>query len=192
MKPLLGLLTIICASATTWAQGTVSFSNTVFADQANPRLVTLDGLPLTGTDLVAQLYYGTQGTAMGSLTAVGAVARFRVNTTSQPGTWSGGTRTLPGITAGQTATLSVRVWNATLFPAGYDTAVAGGGLRGSSALFDYTVPSSGTPAPNEFWMWNFGGMAVMVPERSTIALGVLGALGLLVLRRGPASRQVVG
>jgi len=33
---------------------------------------------------------------------------------------------------------------------------------------------------------------MMVLEPSTIALASLGALGLLVLRRGPASRQVVG
>jgi hypothetical protein len=78
--------------------------------------------------------------------------------------------------------LQVRVYNATLFPAGYTAAVAGGGRTGFSTAFDYTVPSGGTPAPNEFWMANFGGFT-LVPEPSTIALGVLGLAGLLFIRR---------
>lgn len=186
MRKLIALLAVSVVTVSALAQGTVNFNNNVwtgtsarpvFADRA-------DTIRLVGTDYVAQLYFGTQGTAEGSLTAVGALGRFRVATTSSPGTWgSGSTITLPGITAGQTASLQVRVWNATLFPAGYAAAVATpGALTGASAVFSYTVPSGGTPAPNEFWMNNFASFH-LVPEPSTIALGVLGLAGLLFIRR---------
>lgn len=135
-----------------------------------------------GQNYVAQLYYGAAGTAEGSLTAVAAnPALFRVATTSSPGTWSGGTRTLVGITAGQTAVLQVRVWDSVAFPAGYAAAVAGNGVRGASALFDYTVPAAGSP-PAAFFIEGFRGFT-LVPEPSTIALGVLGLAGLLFIRR---------
>ena len=183
MRKLIALFAVTVVAASALAQGTVNFNNNVWETTTPRRVMDFGGVaPLVGTDYVAQLYFGTAGAADDSLTAVGGVARFRVGTTSQPGTWSGGTRTLTGITAGQTARLQVRVYNATLFPAGYDAAVAGNGRTGFSTAFDYTVPSGGTPAPNEFWMANFGGFT-LVPEPSTIALGVLGLAGLLFIRR---------
>jgi hypothetical protein len=165
------------------AQGTVSFNNnSAFATVANRLVNNVGGAPLVGTDFVAQLYFGSAGTAAGSLTAVTtAPARFRVATTSSPGTWSGGTRTLDGIASGVTATLQVRVWNATAFPAGYDAAVAGRGVTGASDPFAYTVPAAGSP-PAAFFMENMRGFT-LVPEPSTIALGVLGLAGLVFIRR---------
>lgn len=182
MRKLIALFAVTVVAASALAQGTVNFNNNVWETTTPRRVMDRLGAPLVGTDYVAQLYFGTAGTVDTSLTAIGGVARFRVGTTSQPGTWSGGTRTLTGITAGQTARLQVRVYDATLFPAGYDAAVTGGGIYGFSTAFDYTVPSGGTPAPNEFWMANFGGFT-LVPEPSTIALGVLGLAGLLFIRR---------
>ena len=186
MRKLVALFAVTVVAASALAQGTVSFNNnSAFATVAN-RLVnnTLisGGAPLVGTDFVAQLYFGSAGTAAGSLTAVTtAPARFRVATTSSPGTWSGGTRTLDGIASGVTATLQVRVWNATAFPAGYDAAVAGGGVRGASDPFTYTVPAAGSP-PAAFFIENMRGFT-LVPEPSTIALGVLGLAGLVFIRR---------
>lgn len=171
---------ITCVTATAWAQGTVIFNNnTAFATIAERRMRCADG-PLVGTHFVAQLYYGTQGTSANSLVPVASPpARFRIPTTTQPGTWSGGTRTLEGITFGQTATLQVRVWNYSLFPT-YDASVSGGGVRGATASFDYTVPSPGSP-PQAFFMENLRGFTILapcIPEPSTIALAALGAAGL--------------
>jgi len=186
MRKLIALFAVTVITASALAQGTVSFNNnSAFATTAN-RLVTfpasLGGGGVVGQNYVAQLYYGVAGSAEGSLTAVAsAPALFRVATTSSPGTWSGGTRTLVGITAGQTAVLQVRVWDNVAFPAGYAAAVTGNGVRGASALFDYTVPAAGSP-PAAFFMEAFRGFA-LVPEPSTIALGVLGLAGLLFIRR---------
>jgi hypothetical protein len=183
MRKLVALFAVTVVAASALAQGTVSFNNnSAFATVANRLVNNVGGAPLVGTDFVAQLYFGSAGTAVGSLTAVTtAPARFRIATTSSPGTWSGGTRTLDGIASGVTATLQVRVWNATAFPAGYDAAVAGGGVTGFSDPFAYTVPAAGSP-PAAFFMENMRGFT-LVPEPSTIALGVLGLAGLVFIRR---------
>ena len=167
MKRTVALLALIAAAAPALAQGLVNFRNNVaFATPAD-RLVrcSCDCSPgynpcmnplLVGTDYVAQLYFGTAGTADNSLTAVGALGRFRVATTSQPGTWgSGSTITLPGIAAGQTARLQVRVWDGSMFPT-FEATRTGGGMRGWSAPFDYTVPPDGSPS-TAYYMENFRG-----------------------------------
>ena len=183
MKKLIGLLTISCVAGAAWGQGTVNFNNNVtFATPADRLVYWSPGRPLVGTEFFAQLYFGTRGTAAGSLTAVGGLARFRVPTTSVPGTWSGGTRTLTGILPGQTARLQVRVW--TLGGPSPD----GGWYRllGASAPFDYTVPPDGS-SPTAFFIENFRGFT-LVPEPPSIALVALGALVLwLSQRRRPGA-----
>lgn len=183
MRKLIALFAVTVITASALAQGTVSFNNnSAFATTADRLVRNVGGSPLVGQNFVAQLYYGPQGSDMGSLTAVASSASlFRVATTSSPGTWSGGTRTLVGIAAGQTAVLQVRVWDNVAFPAGYAAAVTGNGVRGASALFNYTVPAAGSP-PAAFFIEGFRGFT-LVPEPSTIALGVLGLAGLLFIRR---------
>jgi len=178
MRKLIGSLAIIGLGTAVWGQGTVNFNNNVtFATPADRLVYWSPGRPLVGTEFFAQLYFGTRGTAAGSLTAVGGLARFRVPTTSVPGTWSGGTRTLTGILPGQTARLQIRLW--TLGGPSPD----GGWSRllGASALFDYTVPLDGS-SPTAFFMENFRGFT-LVPEPHSMALAALGALGLWISRR---------
>jgi hypothetical protein len=182
VRRLLALLALLGVTAPALAQGTVNFNNNVFGTPTSrPVLDYPGGHPLIGTDFVAQLYYGSVGTPATSLTPVGAPGRFRLALTTNPGSWMGGTRTLNGILAGQTASLQVRVWNVTAFPT-YEASLVGGGVRGTSPVFDYTVPLGPMPAPNEFWMWNFS-WGRTIPEPSTTALGVLGAMVLLFARR---------
>jgi hypothetical protein len=185
MRKLIALFAVTVVAASALAQGQVDFQNRLF-NTAGDRLVynTLSsgGAALVGTSFVAQLYFGTQG-ATSLAPADLAPIRFRAATTTYPGTWGAapGYATLAGIAIGQTATLQVRVWDSVAYPAGYDAAVAGGGVRGASALFDYTVPAAGSP-PASYYMENFTRFN-LVPEPSTIALGVLGLAGLLFIRR---------
>lgn len=174
-----GLLVIAAASA--FAQGTVNFNNNTLTPIP---LVTLGvgGPGLVGTNYVAQLYTGPVGSSESSLAAVStAPAKFRVATTTSPGTWSGGTRTLNA--ASGDVLLQVRVWDITK-AADYATAFAqGNGLfTGKSTVFTYSIPAAGSP-PSAFFMAGFTGVAVAVPEPSTILLGVLGAGALLLRRR---------
>lgn len=183
MRKLIALLAVSVVTVSALAQGTVNFNNNVWTGTSARPVFDVGGTTrLVGTDYVAQLYFGTAGTAASSLAPVGNVGRFRVATTASPGTWSGSTITLAGIGPGATAALQVRVWNNTLFPAGYQAALTGGGFTGASSVFDYTVPAGSTPAPNEFWMGNFASFQ-LVPEPTTIALGVMGLAGLLFIRR---------
>jgi len=177
MRKLIGSLAIIGLGTAVWGQGTVNFNNNVtFATPADRLVYWSPGRPLVGTDYWVQLYYGSQGTAVSSLTAVGGVARFRVPTTSVPGTWSGSTRILPGISPGQAARLQVRVYTS-VPSAEYLSHV----LLGASAPFDYTVPPDGS-SPTAFFMENFRGFT-LVPEPPSIALAALGALVLWLSRR---------
>ena len=183
MRKLAVLLAVTVATASAFAQGTVTFANnSAYATVADRLVKDVGGASLTGTTFFAQLFFGAQGTAEGSLTAVTPTAAFRASTTASPGTLVGGSRTLTGITSGQTATLQVRVWDSAAF-ASYDAAVAGGGKIGSSALFDYTVPAAGSP-PAAFFMEGLRTFTLtQVPEPTTLALGAMGLAGLLAIRR---------
>jgi hypothetical protein len=108
------------------------------------------GAPLTGTNFVAQLYYGTSATALVADTA--APARFRPPTTSQPGTWVGENRTLTGLSVGSLAVLAVRVWDINLAPT-YEQALALGAPTHDCGPFYYQVRLSG--AATNFYMFEF-------------------------------------
>jgi len=178
MKKLIPLLVLVGAMASYAQDATVNFNNNVFTPS---RFVTYSGsgAPVTGTNLSAVLLYGTSAA---SLTAHTIPARFRVTTTSQPGTWNGGTRTLNGIpnTPQTVVQMQVAVYDNTRF-ASYAAALAGGGILGTSTIFTYTVP---TPplGPSDTDMANFQAFQI-IPEPSVIGLGLIGAAALFMLRR---------
>jgi len=190
MKKLLIVGLLIMASASAFAQGTVNFNNNGLVNPPLPDNLSIfygaGGHRLTLGDgaYVAQLYFGPANSPDTALTAVSsAPANFRASTTTLPGTWSGGTRTLDGFAPQATVTLQVRVWS-TADGSDYATAFAknNGLFTGKSAVFSYTVPNPGDPA-SSYLMTGFQGFAVAVPEPSVIVLGILGAGALLLRRR---------
>jgi len=186
MKKLVLSLLLAAGTISAFAQGTVNFNNNVgFATTAD-RLVYQDQIGrnsggiapgLVGTQFKAQLYAGLDAA---SLAPVGAVSNFRVATTATPGTWSGGTRTLP-FTEGSQILLQVRAWDGTTF-ASYDLAKAANAYAGASAPFSYPIPVAVSPA-SAFFMEGLRAFAVQVPEPGTFALAGLGLLGLVMARR---------
>lgn len=177
MKKLIPLLALVGAM-TGYAQ-TVNFNNNILTAPPD-RLVRFSsgGPGVVGQNYTAVLLYGTSDA---SLAAHTQTALFRVATTASPGTWSGGTRTLTGApsTPGSVIRLQVAVFDNTQF-ASYAAALAGGGILGRSAAFDYTVPSQ-PPAPGSDSMVNFAGF--VIPEPSVIGLGLIGIATLVMLRR---------
>jgi len=171
------------------AQGVVNFANDVGALSTPPdRLVRFAGslLPVTGTNLQVQLYFGAAAAPESSLQPVGsAPARFRASTTSSPGTWSaGGGRTLPGFDTGSTAQLQVRVWDIN-FGATYEAAFANPantGLIGRSQTFTFLVPAA-TDVVNQAMSGFTSFTIAAIPEPGTFALAGLGAAALLIFRR---------
>jgi hypothetical protein len=178
MKKLIPLL-IMAGAMASYAQ-TVNFNNNILT-QPPDRLVRFQGTgtPVVGQNYTAVLLYGTSDA---SLTAHTQTALFRVPTTASPGTWSGGTRTLTGVpsTPGSVVRLQVAVFDNTAF-ANYAAALAGGGILGRSATFDYTIPTQ-PPAPGADSMTGFGTFTI-VPEPSVIGLGLIGVTALVMLRR---------
>jgi len=114
--------------------------------------------------------------------AAGGPATFKVSTSATAGSWFGGTRTLTGLATG-TANMFVVVWDSALSSDPFSSA-AQGGLWGRSAIFQYTIPTSPTPAPAEFLPNGLASFSIgIVPEPSTFALAGLGAAAMLILRR---------
>lgn len=182
MKKLLitvALTAAVCVS--TYAQGTVDFRNRITGTLDVPVFAQDTTTRLGDAGYVAQLYFSA--TETGSYAPVSAApAVFRTGTGA--GYWNAGadsTRTLTGITAGGTAWLQVRVWELALGST-YEAAVAAGSLNGMSDPFSIVTGGGGTPPASPAFMLGLTSFA-LVPEPSTIALGVLGLAGLLAIRR---------
>ena len=195
MKKTLAIVAIAALNVfASFGQSTVNFNNTIttFPADGIDRYVYRDqvgGTKLVGQNFAAALYWGTTQDTITQLAVLNATdtgiaaARglFRVATTASPGTWSGGARTLLGTTLGQQVFMQVRVWDITA-GADYASAKAFGGITGESLRFTYTTSSSPTPPPSDLVLLNLRAFA-LVPEPSTIALGVLGLGSLLLFRR---------
>lgn len=184
-KLLFGLLLAgVCARA---ADQTINFNNN---NLGSPRLVTFDSTfvgvvgqgvrngVFDGASYVAQLFRVLPD---GSEVAIGATANFRAATTTQPGTWSGGTRTVAGVEQGTPLMLQVKAWDAA-YPT-LEAAAAAGKNFGRSAVFSFQDPMNNPPGVTDNFMVNFHGFVIGVPEPETIALGLLGSLFVLWLPR---------
>jgi len=191
MKKLLVLAILTALSVTGYSQGTVSFkadnpfntSAVVAANGHQNRLVynTDNATPLSGTNYLAQLYWTTgAGQSTANMNAIDASARKFFATGINDGVWSGATKTFQGVTNG-TVTLQVRVWDGVL-SSSWTNAVNNNQVHGESAAFNYNVPTTSTDA-TAFYMEGLQSFTLVTPEPATIALGVLGAAGLLIVRR---------
>jgi len=200
MKKVLILALFAMGTGFAYSQGSVNFNNTpanfstiavTAANGHNDRKVyAVDNTTaLGGTNWVAQLYYNVgSAQAETSLHVVSGdtFTPFRASTpASGNGFWSsvGTPKVLNDVTPGGVATLQVRVWDGALFPTGYAAAVAGGGAVGKSVTFDYVTGGGGSPPATPGGMEGLQSFTLQVPEPSTIALGILGAASLLIVRR---------
>jgi len=118
--------------------------------------------------------------------ATGSTASLGVFHPSEPGYFDNGVVLVPGATAGQSASFEVRAWTGA-------TTYAAATVKGSTGAFSSATGSwddAATPPPvkqgPDLAVPTFtvaAGSTPVVPEPSTIALGVLGAAALLARRR---------
>jgi len=183
MKYALATLCAVLVTASSFAQGTVAFSNKKGTVDAPVFIGTTGtGAKAEGAGYVAQLYAGADAN---SLAPIGAAVPFR--TGAGAGYWNPAPdagRTIPTVAPGGTATIKVVAWN-TAAGATYEQALAAG-QAGSSSVFTVVTGGAGSPPglPTDLvGLTSFAISAGAVPEPSVLALGAIGALGLLIRRR---------
>jgi hypothetical protein len=185
MRKLISFLALTVFTTSACAQGVITFANNVITPNTPYVLDGYTGARFTGTQWAAQLYYGASQTSLAAHTA--APNRFRAAGSSLAGTWStatGANRTLNGGGVGVPVFAQVRIWNLDLFPT-YEVAVAGGGIYGTSTIFQYVQRlSTPTPSVTDTYMTDaagnplFSSILVPVPEPG-VGLLVIPVLALL-------------
>jgi len=141
----------------------------------NAPVTDVDGVTkASGPSYSAQAYIAAAGS--GNYTAVGAPVPFDINI---PGYFYGGT-TITTLTGD--ASVLIRVYQTAL--GSYQTAASTAGAKiGSFAPVTVTLSTGTSPDPVLLGLAPITLTTVVVPEPSTIALGVVGAAALLLRRR---------
>lgn len=186
MKKLILTAAAVLVSLSVYAQGTVNFANTTGS------LVTDATLANASVNSLQQIYvalYWAPESDPTNLRQIGAISSAPVGTPT-PGRFLAGTRsTGPETAGGASAIFQVRAWELA-YGSTYEAAIAAPNMggrpakRGSSNTFTATTGNpGGTPATTAGALTGLQSFAVDVPEPSVIALGVIGAGALLLLRR---------
>lgn len=176
MKSLSLIAACAMLASTALGQGTVKFLNRDLSLNFDQPVFDVDGTKL-GDAYVAQLLGGPSESA---LAPIGNPVAFRPGTGA--GYWNPGadsTRTIPGVAGDATGTFQVWAWESKY--ATLDAAMAAGGKWGKSEAFTNPTGGGGTPPSLPVTISNFKSFS-LIPEPSTLALGLIGAT-LLVYRR---------
>ena len=183
-KALIAFCSLIVAVGA-FAQGSVNFAAKVAGSYDAPVSVTGAGFA-SGAAYLVQLYAGASA---GSLAAVGAAIPFR--TGAAAGYWTSAARTITSVDATGNAQVQVRAWNASA-GATYEAASASGSGFGASNIIT-VKPTNAPDVPATLaGLTGFSISALSAgggpgtnptPEPSTLALGALGGLALLLRRR---------
>lgn len=181
MKKLLITTVSLVLAVSTFAQGTFNFANNVptATPPINAPVTAEDGSTrLAGSGFMVQLYARPAGSS-GAFEAAGAAVAFL--TATGAGYWIPTPRTAQNVAPGGQAEVVVRAWRVA-DGSTWESAFASGRGWGQSQALTLGSGGGGTPAAlpaNLIGLTSFS----LVPEPSTIALGILGGLGTLVLVR---------
>lgn len=186
MKRLLITAAALLVTLSIQAQGIMDFQNTASSLllNANEGNAPVDGTGADSDGIVVGLYWASL-TAPDVFTQIGGSAPVGVPVS---GRFSGGNRTTgPATAPGAQARFQVRAWELS-YGSTYELAIvapAANGRRalaGTSNIFQ-TGTGDGGQIPPQPLTGLQGFTVIPVPEPSTIALGVIGAGALLLLRR---------
>jgi MYXO-CTERM domain-containing protein len=180
MKKVLLIAAILVSAVGAFAQGTVNFATAATGVNAPARDTTSGspGVLASGSAYAAQLYVGPAGAAATSLTTngvSGTIATF--GTGGLAGYVTGGSRSIEGFAGGTTITAQVRAW-ATATGSSWETATT----RGESITVQVTLASGNNQPPNLVGLQAYS-ISPVVPEPSSIALGLLGLGAVALIRR---------
>jgi hypothetical protein len=184
-KLFLGLFACaLLAANSAFATGEIQFLTFNSGDSSKGTVFNTDGTTPVGSTFLGQLYISS--TIGGTYTAIGSAVSF----IDGFGVINAGTVTINGFNPGDSAFYMLRAWNSAAGSTFEAASVAGNGIVGSSAPAAFQVGgtgSTGNPPPVFSAVANihptFSVSVAAVPEPTTIALGVLGGLGMLARRR---------
>jgi hypothetical protein len=165
-----------------FGQGSVVFSNS--GGQAITR--SSGGSVPTGSTYQAELMYAPDGTASADFDSMAVRVGNAANFGPTAGYFSGGGRTIDSITpAGGFGLFQVRAWSTAVGTSYADVVSKNQGEAGKSGIIrvDTGNPLIGEPAAGLVAAGLQSFVVSPVPEPSAIALGILGAGTLLLLRR---------
>jgi len=184
MKKLLLVAAVMASALGAMAQGTVNFKNSAPVNQ--PVFNVDNTTRLTSTFSAQLLWSATAGGTFVAATlgdgSAAAAAVFRDGTGA--GFWNAGSDTgrKVGVAAGAAVFLKVQAWDNT-----GGATFATSNTKGESAVFSVTTGGAGDPPSLPADLTTFTSFKVsagtVIPEPSTIALGLLGAGALLLRRR---------
>jgi len=182
MKKLLIVLACVAATVMVSGQGTLDVRNKVTGTLDAP-IFDVDGITkLAGAAYLAQVYAGPVG---GALVAVGDAYPFRTGTgVGYYDYASTGTKVYVSTVApGATAQIQVVAWEAAAGT--YADAMASTSYKfGASTPFSVVLGDAGSPPSVPAFMVGLTSFSIaIVPEPSTMVLGLLGAAALLLRRR---------
>ena len=191
MKKLLLISALaVVAAVSSYGQGSVTFANSGTTSrvwyEAQPGATTT-WAPL-GSQFTVELVYAPDGTPTtafdGAATRVGATTTFG----PQAGLFSGGGRTVTGITpAGGFGLFQVRVWETSMGADYREASLRSGAHVGASQVLRVDTGDPTSVPPGTPTALTASGLApftvTLVPEPSVIGLGLLGVGTLLMLRR---------
>lgn len=190
MKKTIAALAGLVIAASSFGQGTVVFNNTPL----NGVTDAATGMAVPPNTAIAGLYYSTDlgATANTGVANDGWLLAVTAPVSTVPvpslyGTFSangGNPVPVPGTSGGQQILMQVRAWSVGF--ASYAEAFNAGAKVGHSAQFQ--TPASGlgggaNPPPATSGLYTGFIVMTVVPEPSTIVLGLLGGLGAMVLLR---------
>jgi hypothetical protein len=195
MKKLLCTIAALMIVGSAFGQGTVIFNNRLPANLGGDQRIYLGGSSQMSGDALNSMGFPGPGQGYNAgLYLVGAGGAL-TEVTTRPFRFNGAgsanffidpiTVNVTGIAAGNPGTFRILAWDADA--ASYDAAVAAGLAAGRSG--DITVaqlggvPASGPPIADPYLEGLQEFNLFIVPEPSTLTLGVLGAAALLLRRR---------
>jgi hypothetical protein len=179
MKRIVLATAMVAAGVTALAQGTLEFTNYKTAAGINAPVFAQDNVTKLGAAYLGQLYAGPVG---GALAPVGTAVAFRDAAGAGTGYIVGAaTVTVPGIAGGAKANVVFKAWEAA-GGTSFEAAQASGKYFGQSAALEITLGNAGSPPSLPAVLTGLTSFS-LVPEPSTVALGMLGAAALLLRRR---------
>lgn len=173
MKKVIIALAALMVSVAAYGQGQVVFNNRV-PGVVDARVTFGPGLPFSGgvgEGFSAQLLGGPAGTPVDQLVALTPVTTFRTSSEAAKGYVNPTTVTLPNVAPGGSATIVMRAFNGADF--------GSSAIFGESAPITLTVGGGTLPPANLVGLQGFQ----VIPEPTTVALGLAGAALLLFRRR---------